>query len=171
MLTKKVKRVIITNKEQSLAIAKFHDLFNEASEEEKKMIQVWNSLKNNENKKKFIVKVKPINYIVEKLDNGYELRYFNYTGCCKLYKNTELLYTITNDMVILRQEFGETLPWLSEILLDGNISIFTPNKSDTGYFDAIYTLLKNNKCPPSKRKNIKIIRWKDGEKHARMPKR
>lgn len=171
MRTKKVKRVIVTKKEQSLAMARFHDLFNEASEEEKKMIQVWSSSKSNKNKKKFIVKVKPINCIIEKLDNVCELRYFNYTGCCKLYKNDKLQYTITNDMVILRHEFAENLPWFSEILDDGNISIFSPNKSDIGYFDAIYKLIKSDKCPPSKRKSIKIVRWKDGEKHARMPKR
>jgi hypothetical protein len=171
MLTKKVKRVIITNKEQSLAIARFHNLFNEASEEEKKMIQVWGSSKNKKDKKKFIVKIKPINYIAEKLDDVYELRYFNYTGCCKLYKNDKLQSIITNDMVILRKGFGETLPWFSEILGDGNVSISIPSKSDTEYFDAMYELVKSDKLPPSKRKSIKIVRWKDGEKHARMPKR
>lgn len=172
MRTENIERVIVTKKEQTLAMARFHNLFNEASEEEKKMIQVWSSSKNNENKKKFIVKLKPVKCIIEKLDNDYELRYFNYTGCCKLYKNGELLYPITNDMVIpYRQMFGETLPWFSEILEDGNILISIPSKSNNGYFDAMYKFLKSGKCPPSKRKSIKIVRWKDGKKHARMSKR
>ena len=135
------------------------------------MIQVWSSSKNNKDKKKFIVKIKPINCIIEKLDNDYELHYFNYTGCCKLYKNGEPLYAITNKTVFNRQMFGEILPWFSELKEDGNILISIPSKSDIGYFDAMYKLLKNGKCPPSKRKSIKIVRWKDGEKHARMSKR
>lgn len=171
MWIKKVKHKIISNKKRNLAIAKFHDLFNEASKEEKKMIQVWSSSKTDKNKKKFIVKIDPINYIVEKLDNDCELRYFNYTGRCKLYKNGEWLYTISNNVAIKRQIFGEILPWFSNVLKDGNISISIPSKSDIGYFDAMCEFIKSGKCPPSKRKSIKIVRWEDGEKHARMPKR
>jgi len=177
------KRVSIVKREKrisrpspkDIARARVKALFNEASEEELKMIEVADYTKTT--KKKIIIKRPPINYISEKFNNGVEIRYYNYSGHCMLYKDEELIQFISNYDSFDLKFFNNIVPWLS-YKDTTNVAepkcIFKSSLPNENFFQEIYDFIrncKNKKVINNELRTIAIRRWKSGEKHAVMPKR
>lgn len=166
------KRYVVKHKKKEVDIArlKIKMLFGETlNEKEKQMIQVYENPKFNKSEKIRIVrKSKPINYIKEDLGNGFELRYFNFSGHCGVYKNSQLVKFIDNSAVRFDKDYFKDCinePWFLVQLAD-TVTISTMNTKESLY-TAILNEIKH--MPKSKRETITIVRW--DIPHGKMPKR
>ena len=166
------KRYVVKHKKKEVDVArlKIKMLFGETlSEKEKQMIQVYENTKLNKKEKIRIVrKSKPINYIKEDLGNGFELRYFNYSGHCGIYKNSQLVRFIDNSAVKFDKDYFKdciNTPWFL-IQLPDAVTISTMNTKESLY-TAMYNEIK--RMSKSKRETITIVRW--DIPHGKMPKR
>lgn len=180
---KSFKRVLVVKREKrisrpspkDIAMARVKALFNEASEEELKMIEVVDYTKTT--KKKIIIKRPPINYISEKFNNGVEIRYYNYSGHCMLYKDGKLVQFISNNDSFDLEFFNNIVPWLSykDTTNDAESRcVFKSSLPNENFFQEMYDSIrkcKNKKLINNESRTIVIRRWKSGEKHAVMPKR
>lgn len=160
---------VIKIKKKKIDIAKIQlkQLFGEVlSEEEKKMIQVY---ENESCKKKKVVvvrKLKPINYIKEDLGNGVELKFFNYSGHCGVYKNSTLMGFVRVNTDFIPKEWLDNCSSAWLMCNVGDNIILKPDENESLY-ETMYKSLR--RMPADKRKTVSIVRW--DIPHGKMPKR
>lgn len=159
---------VVKLKKKKIDIAKIQlkQLFGEVlSEEEKKMIQVYEN-KSREKKKVVVIrKLKPINYIKEDLGNGIELKFFNYSGHCGVYKNSSLLGFITETTNSVPKEWFDNCSSAWLMCNNGDKIILKPDENESLY-ETMYKSLR--RMPTDKRKTVSVVRW--DIPHGKMPK-